>query len=99
MIDPRSMPLDLPPIDIGIEPCEYAIGDIVEIRDTVDPAITDIGTIKFIEPDNDIHGLFWIYVIANEEVLNNKPDQRFGYYWEMLEHTSYRIRLLSRATV
>lgn len=81
--------------------CAFQIGDIVEVADKVDPENqpTVITTVKYIEPDNEIPGLFWLYLIANEEVLNTNMHPNFGYYWEIAPDNCPYIRLLSRATV
>jgi hypothetical protein len=81
------------------EQIDWRVGDVVEIVDQVDPGITNEGTIKFIEQDNENATLFWLYIVANEEVLNDKPDPKIGMFWELLEHTSDRITLLSRAVL
>ena len=49
--------------------------------------------------DNDFAGLFWLYLIANEEVLNTNTHPVFGYYWEIVPDNCPYIRLLSRATI
>lgn len=80
---------------------QFQIGDIVEVADKVDPMNqpTVIGTVKHIEPDNDFIGLCWLYIIANEEVLNTNMHSNIGYYWDIVPDTSEYIRLLSRATI
>lgn len=81
--------------------CEFQVGDIVEVADKIDPEnqTTIIATIKGIEPDNEIEGLYWLYLIANEEVLNVNIHPALGYYWDITHHDSEYIRLLSRATI
>lgn len=80
--------------------CQFNIGDIVEIADKIDPENqpTTIATIKFIERDSQISDLHWLYLIANEEVLNTNVDPNMGYYWDIIPDDSPYIRLLSRAT-
>lgn len=80
-------------------PCEFQIGDIVEIIDKIDTSISSIATVKLIEPDNEIPNLFWIYLMANEEVLNSNMHPIIGYYWDMIPSNSEYIKLLSRATL
>lgn len=80
---------------------QFDIGDIVEIADKVDPENqpTIIATIKFIEQDDEISDLYWLYLLANEEVLNTNVSPVFGYYWDVVPNNSEYIRLLSKATV
>lgn len=80
---------------------QFQIGDIVEVADKLDPENlpTTIATIKHIECDNDFAGLNWLYLIANEEVLNTNMHHVFGYYWEIVPDNCPYIRLLSRATI
>lgn len=80
--------------------CAFQIGDIVEIADEIDPnnQPTVVATVKYIEPDNDFVDLFWVYLLANEEVFNTNTHNEIGYYWKIIpDHYEY-IRLLSRAT-
>ena len=81
--------------------CQFQVGDIVEVADKIDPENqpTTIATIKRVEPDNSFADLYWLYLLANEEVLNTKLDPNIGYYWEILPDNCPFIRLLSRATV
>lgn len=81
--------------------CPFQIGDIVEVADKIDPENqpTVIATVKYIELDNDITRLFWLYLVANEEVLNTNVHPTFGYYWEIVPDDCPYIRLLSRATI
>ena len=81
--------------------CEFQVGDIVEIADKIDPENqpTVIATVKCIEQDNELKDLFWLYLIANEDVLNVNIHPVFGYYWNIIESNSDYIRLLSRATI
>ena len=82
-------------------PCPFNIGDIIEVADKIDPENqpTTIATVKYIEVDTDIPGLFWLYLLANEEVLNTNTHPVFGYYWEIVPDDCPCIRLLSKATV
>lgn len=81
--------------------CLFQIGDIIEVADKIDPENqpTVISTIKYIEPDNEIPGLFWLYLLANEEVLNTNMHHAFGYYWEIVPDSCPYIRRISQATV
>ena len=81
--------------------CGYQIGDIVEVADKIDPENQPkiIATVKYIEQDNEIPSIFWIYLVANEEVLNTNMDPTLGYFWEIFHDDYEYMRLVSRATV
>ena len=81
--------------------CQFQIGDIVEVADKIDPENqpTTIATVKYIEKDNEIADLYWLYLIANEELLNTNTHPAFGYYWEIVPDSCPYLRLLSRATI
>ena len=80
--------------------CQFQIGDIVEIADKIDPENqpTVIATVRHIERDTELD-LFWLYLMANEEVLNTNIDPKIGCYWDLISDNSDYIRLLSRATI
>ena len=71
------------------------VGTIVKIKDRVCDDVSVLATVKFVEPDNDFPNLYWYYFVANEEVLNDKLDNRFGLYYEILEYCSNRIEVVS----
>lgn len=77
----------------------YSVGDIVEVFDKVDPENqkTVIATIKYIEPDKEIKGLYWLYLVANEEALNYNMHPVVGSFWEIREHCHPYIKLISHA--
>ena len=67
----------------------YAVGDTVALYDKVNEGEYHNGVIKYIEKDTHIPELYWIYIRANEEELNDKMDPRFSYkYWQLVENTS-----------
>ena len=85
-----------------MDQCKFSIGDIVEVADKIDPENqpTTVATVKFIEQDDTFPYLFWLYLVANEEILNNKTDNRFGfYYWEIIPDSCPYIRLISASTI
>lgn len=84
-----------------IQVCPFQIGDIVEVADKIDPENqpTVIATVKYAESDDTIPDLFWLYLLANEEVLNTNVDSKCGYYWELIPSNSDYIRIISRATI
>ena len=75
------------------------VGDIIEILDLVDYTITHKGTIRMIEPCEDIPDLYWIYIRANEEELNANYDDRIGSYWTIVTNQGDHIVSISPATI
>lgn len=69
----------------------YNIGDIVEIIDAINDDVVYYGTVRLIEEDNEIPGLFWLYIRANDEELNVNIDQRIGEYFIIIEDCNSRI--------
>jgi hypothetical protein len=74
------------------------VGDIVRVLDSVDLTTETVGTIRMIEPDNEIPGLCWIYIVANYEPYNTNFDPRIGNYWKIFEMDNKYISLVRRAT-
>lgn len=69
----------------------FTIGQEVSIIDDIDYNISTPGTIKFIEPDIEVEGLDWLYIRANDEMLNRQIDNRIGTYWRIIEFCSNKI--------
>ena len=68
---------------------KYNIGDVVTLYDKVDDEVYNTGVIKFIEQDDQIPNVFWLYVMANNENLNDKFDPRLPFrFWTIVENTS-----------
>lgn len=67
------------------------VGQIITIYDDIDYNITHNATIKLIEKDEEINGLYWLYLRANEEELNTNVDPRIGTFWRIIESTSEKI--------
>ena len=74
-------------------------GTVIALRVRIDPEETTICTIRAIEQDEDIPGLYYYYLCANEEVLNDKIDPKIGMYFEFVEANSDRIIVLSKPTL
>jgi hypothetical protein len=74
------------------------VGTIVSVRDRIADDVLVTATIRLVEQDNEFPDLFWYYLVANEEVLNDKLDNRIGMYWEILENASNRISVVSMPT-
>lgn len=63
----------------------YALGDRVQVIDRIDPDIVETGTIKYIE--KDIDQLVWVYIVSDNEMLNDKVDPKFNWrYWQILAY-------------
>ena len=77
---------------------DYRVGDIVRVLDNIDLDTETVGTIRLIEPDNEIAGLCWIYIVANHESFNTNIDPRIGAYWKIFEMDNKYISLVKRAT-
>ena len=76
----------------------YNCGDIVRVYDIVDDDIFITGVIKYIEPDKETPGLFWLYIVANNLGLNIHTDPNLPLrYYTVLEDTSDRLELISKA--
>ena len=75
------------------------VGDIIEIMDDIDYSITTKGTIRLIEPDDEIPDLWYLYVRANDESLNNQFDPRIGNYWTITRVNDEHIVSISPATL
>ena len=75
------------------------VGDIIEVLDLVDYTVTYKGTIKIIEPDDEIPELWYLYVRANDESLNIHDDPRIGNYWDIVRANDERIINISPATL
>ena len=72
---------------------------IIEVLDLVDYTVTYKGTIKMIEPDDEIPDLRYLYVRANDESLNIHNDPRIGNYWDIVRANDERIISISPATL
>ena len=70
------------------------IGSIICILDQIDPDIKTYGTVKFVEQDDEISELQWLYIRANNEELNTLFDPRFGAFWRIIEANSDYIASL-----
>ena len=75
------------------------VGDIIEVLDLVDYTVTYKGTIKMIEPDDEIPDWRYLYVRANDESLNIQNDPRIGSYWTIVRTNDERIINISPATL
>lgn len=72
-------------------------GDIIQVLDRIDLETKTIATIKAIEQDHEIEGLFYLYLVANETALNDKYESKVGNYWDIITNISPYVKLLHRA--
>lgn len=72
-------------------------GDVIRVLDRIDGESTITATVKYIEEDDEIEGIFYLYLVANEESLNDKFDEKIGYFWTIIESSSPYITIVSRA--
>lgn len=76
----------------------YYPGDIVYVLDNIDCQTRTMATVKGIEEDEEISGIFYLYLVAVEESLNDKYEDKIGcWYWEIMASNSPYITILSRA--
>lgn len=75
----------------------YYPGDIVYVLDNIDCQTRIMATVKGIEEDEEISGIFYLYLVAVEESLNDKYEDKIGWYWEIMASNSPYITILSRA--
>lgn len=73
----------------------YEIGSIVRVLDDVTEDRFTIATIKLIEPDEEIPGVHYMYLVANNPALNVNTDPRIGLYWTLYPVTSPYVTLVS----
>lgn len=68
-------------------------GQIIGIIDNITGSEVTYGTIRMIEPDEEIDGLLWLYIRADNEELNTHqlPNGSGITYWRMIESTSEYI--------
>ena len=64
------------------------IGDIIDIIDDIDYEVVHSGTVRKIEPDDEIEGLFFYYIRANDESMNTNYDPQIGSFWRVIESCS-----------
>ena len=71
---------------------DLPIGMVCGLIDNIDESIITNCTIKAIEPDMDIPGLVYYYLMANNEALNDKTDPRFPWrYFDIVDNTTDRL--------
>ena len=76
----------------------FCLGDIVKVTDKLDCRTVNYATINGIEQDDEMPEITWLYLIANDDRLNDKFDAKLGrYYWCVLESTNPYIEFVSRA--
>jgi hypothetical protein len=65
------------------------IGKEVQLLDNILLNRADAGIIKFIEVDNDMPDIKWLYIRARDEQLNTMTDPKFPWsYFRIIESTN-----------
>lgn len=55
----------------------------VIVLDKIDLQTRTNATIVLLEEDNEINGLFYAYLVAENKSLNTQYDPKIGYYWDI----------------
>lgn len=73
----------------------YNIGDQVIVIDQITYSSTR-AIVKYVEQDNEISDLFWIYLVIDDDIFNDKLDinPNIGRYWEVIDSISPYLRLI-----
>lgn len=73
----------------------YNIGDRVIVIDQITYSSTR-AIVKYVEQDNEISDLFWIYLVIDDDIFNDKLDinPNIGRYWEVIDSISPYLRLI-----
>lgn len=66
-------------------------GDIIDIIDDIDYDIIHTCTVRLVEKDEEIDGLYYYYVRSNDESENINYDARIGTFWRLIESNSEKI--------
>lgn len=75
------------------------IGTIVTYFDELQPEDSVTCTIKYIEADEEIYGIWYYYLMANNDELNTQVDQRFPWrYFTIVHHEAKNVRAISLPT-
>ena len=79
---------------IDIDKCK--IGTKIIVHNFINPEITTIAEIAYIEYDQE-RGVLWLYLINKDSLsANNKYDNKFNFpYWDVLENYNPYIRLIT----
>lgn len=74
---------------------QYNIGDTVLVTDQITCLPRATATVKYVEQDNEIPELYWVYLVVGNVSLNDKfdPNPYIGNYWEVMESFSPYLSL------
>lgn len=67
------------------------VGTVVTVIDDIDYSLSTTGTVKFIEQDDELEFIQWLYIRANDESLNTNYDPRFGNFWIIKESVNDKL--------
>ena len=75
------------------------IGTIVTYFDDLMPENSVTCTIKYVEPDEEIYGIWYYYLMANNDELNTQVDARFPWkYFTIVHHEAKNVIAISVPT-
>lgn len=63
-------------------------GTVCQLLDKVTLSDAEICTIKRVEEDEEIPGISYYYLVANNESLNTNYEEGVGNYWQVVESAS-----------
>lgn len=66
-------------------------GTVCVLLDRVDYNIYHICTIRFVEEDEEVEGVYYYYLLANEDDLNTQEDPRLGKFWTIVGNNDPHI--------
>lgn len=76
---------------------DFNLGDIVCVLDKIDMQHVTFAVVKRIEADDEIEGLFYLYLVAHNQELNINYQDGI-YYWTIIESCNPYLSLIARAT-
>ena len=71
-------------------PLKYKTGDQVQLVDRIDPEIIETGTVHYCEQDPE--GFVFLYIVADNEMLNDKFEHGFR-FWCLVEQNDPYLSL------
>ena len=91
--------MEVPNITNMPNPGLLPVGTICNLIDKVDVTRGTVCTIRFVEPDDEITGLYYYYLVANNDELNIQYDPRFGKYFDIVNHDNMYLVAISEPTL
>lgn len=69
----------------------FNIGDVVIILDRIDLESKITAVVRLIEADEYFDDVYYLYLAAEDDSLNDKFDPRVGNYWDLIVSSSEYI--------